>query len=199
MNEDNGVEPIAVIGLACRVPGAADVSRFWQSLLAGERPRTELSRERMLAAGATEEQVDDPDFVPVGYLLDDVENFDAAFFGMSPREAALADPQHRLFLELCHSALENAGWDPARFPGDIAVYGGRGSELYRWRNIEANRAIREVTGFTTIGNGNHPDTFTTMTSYRLNLRGPSVGVYAACSTSLVAVHMAAEALRARRD
>ncbi len=197
MNEENGAEPIAVIGLTCRVPGAADVSTFWQSLLAGERPRTELSRERMLAAGATEEQVDDPDYVPVGYLLDDVENFDAAFFGMSPREAALADPQHRLFLELCHSALENAGWDPARFPGDIAVYGGRGSELYRWRNIEANRAIREVTGFTTIGNGNHPDTFTTMASYRLNLRGPSVGVYAACSTSLVAVHMAAEALRAR--
>ncbi|GIG00793.1 type I polyketide synthase [Catellatospora citrea] len=192
----DGPEPIAVIGMACRVPGAAALARFWDNLVAGRSARTELSREHLLRAGVPAEQVDDPDFVPVGYLLDDVENFDAALFGMTPREAALADPQHRLFLELCHAALEHAGWDPARFPGDIGVYGGRGMETYRWQHIHANRAIMAVTDHTTIGNGNHADTFTTLASYHLNLRGPSVGVYTACSTSLVAVHTAAEALRA---
>ncbi|GHJ47261.1 hypothetical protein Cs7R123_46030 [Catellatospora sp. TT07R-123] len=193
---DDGAEPIAVIGMACRVPGAADLSRFWDNLAAGRDARTELSREHLLQAGVPATEVDDPDFVPAAYLLDDVENFDAGLFGLTPREAALADPQHRLFLELCHAALENAGWDPARFTGDIGVYGGRGMENYRWRNIHANQAIMAVTDHTTIGNGNHADTFTTLASYHLNLRGPSVGVYTACSTSLVAVHLAAEALRA---
>ncbi|GAB4051115.1 type I polyketide synthase [Catellatospora paridis] len=192
----DGPEPIAVIGMACRVPGAADLARFWDNLVAGRSARTELSREHLLRAGVPAEQVDDPDFVPVGYLLDDVENFDAGLFGLTPREAALADPQHRLFLELCHAALEHAGWDPARYPGDIGVYGGRGMETYRWQHIHANRAVMAVTDHTTIGNGNHADTFTTLASYHLNLRGPSVGVYTACSTSLVAVHTAAEALRA---
>lgn len=198
MNDEltDGPEPIAVIGMACRVPGAPDLARFWDNLVAGRSARTELSREHLLRAGVPAEQLDDPDFVPVGYLLDDVEDFDAGLFGLTPREAALADPQHRLFLELCHSALEHAGWDPARFPGDIGVYGGRGMETYRWQHIHANRAIMAVTDHTTIGNGNHADTFTTLASYHLNLRGPSVGVYTACSTSLVAVHMAAEALRA---
>ncbi|MFC7244224.1 type I polyketide synthase [Catellatospora aurea] len=195
-DQTDGAEPIAVIGMACRVPGAPDLARFWDNLVAGRSARTELSRERLLRAGVPAEQLDDPDFVPVGYLLDDVEDFDAGLFGLTPREAALADPQHRLFLELCHSALEHAGWDPARFPGDIGVYGGRGMETYRWQHIHANRAIMAVTDHTTIGNGNHADTFTTLASYHLNLRGPSVGVYTACSTSLVAVHMAAEALRA---
>lgn len=192
----DGPEPIAVIGMACRVPGAADLARFWDNLVAGRSARTELSREHLLRSGVPAEQVDDPDFVPAGYLLDDVENFDAGLFRMTPREAALADPQHRLFLELCHAALEHAGWDPARHPGDIGVYGGRGMETYRWQHIHANRAVMAVTDHTTIGNGNHADTFTTLASYHLNLRGPSVGVYTACSTSLVAVHLAAEALRA---
>ncbi len=196
MDEDGGAEPIAVIGMACRVPGAGDLEAFWHTVVSGVTTRTELSRDRLLAAGVPAEVVDDPDFVPVGYLLDDVENFDAGLFGMTASEAALTDPQHRLFLELCHAALENAGWDPAGYPGDIAVYGGRGMETYRWRHIFANRATAELFDHTTIGIGNHADNLTTLVSYRLNLHGPSVGIYSACSTSLVAVHLAAEALRA---
>lgn len=195
-DEDGGAEPIAVVGMACRVPGAADLGRFWHNLISGTQARTELSREHLIGAGVPADEIDDPDFVPVGYLLDDVENFDAGLFGLTPREAALADPQHRLFLELCHAALENAGWDPAHYSGDIAVYGGRGMETYRWRHIYGNRAVTSVSDHTTIGIGNHADNFTTLVSYKLNLRGPSVGVYTACSTSLVAVHVAAEALRA---
>lgn len=189
-------DQIAVIGMACRVPGAPDLNTFWRNLIGGMSARTVLSRDHLLRAGVPAEQIDDPDFVPVGYLLDDVENFDAGLFGLTPREAALADPQHRLFLELCHAALENAGWDPACFDGDIGVYGGRGMETYRWRHIYGNQAVAAVSDHTTVGNGNHADTLTTLASYVLNLRGPSVGVYTACSTSLVAVHLAAEALRA---
>ncbi|GIH09049.1 hypothetical protein Rhe02_71160 [Rhizocola hellebori] len=190
------MEPIAVIGMACRVPGAGDLDRFWRNVTAGVQARTQLSRERMLAAGAPAGEVDDPDYVAAAYLLDDMENFDAGLFGMTPREASLADPQHRLFLELCHAALENAGWNPATFAGDIAVYGGRGMEAYRWLHLYRNREVMSLFDHTTLGIGNHADTFTTLVSHKLDLRGPSVGVYTACSTSLVAIHLAAEALRA---
>src|SRR5262245_30084014 len=104
-------DQIAVIGLACRVPGAPDVSRFWRNLVAGASARRELSRDELLRAGVPADLLDDPDFVPVGYPLDEFDGFDAELFGLTPREADLADPQHRLFLELCHAALENAGWD----------------------------------------------------------------------------------------
>jgi acyl transferase domain-containing protein/acyl carrier protein len=194
--DEAGVEPIAVIGMACRVPGAGDVAAFWRNLVGGVLSRTELGRDRLLAAGVPPEEIDDPAFVPVGYLLDDVESFDAGLFGLTAREAALVDPQHRLFLELCHAALEDAGWDPARFDGDIGVYGGRGMETYRWHHVYRNRAVAAVSDHMTVGIGNHADAFTTLVSYRLNLGGPSVGIYTACSTSLVAVHVAAEALRA---
>lgn len=173
-------EPVAVIGLACRVSGARDAREFWRNLVDGVQARTELPSG-------------EPDLVPVAYLLDDVENFDAELFGMTARDAALADPQHRLFLELCHAALADAGWDPARFDGDIGVYGGRGMETYRWTHVYRNRAI--TADHMTIGIGNHADSLTALVSYRLNLTGPSVGVYTACSTSLTAVHLAAEALR----
>jgi phthiocerol/phenolphthiocerol synthesis type-I polyketide synthase E len=187
---------IAVIGLACRVPGARDARQFWQNLVAGACARVELGRDELLAAGVPAATIDEDGFVPVDYPLDGLESFDAGLFGLTGREAALADPQHRLFLELCHAAFEDAGWDPARFDGDVGVYGGRGMETYRWMHVHRNRAVTAVSDHMTVGIGNHADAFTTLVSYRLDLRGPSVGVYTACSTSLVAVHVAAEALRA---
>ncbi len=190
------MEPIAVIGMACRVPGAGDLESFWRNTITGVQARTELSRERLLAAGAPAQEIDDPEYVAAAYLLEEMEGFDAGLFGMTPREASLTDPQHRLFLELCHAALENAGWNPAVFPGDIAVYGGRGMETYRWNHLYRNAEVMSLFDHTTLGVGNHADTFTTLVSHKLDLRGPSVGVYTACSTSLVAIHFAAEALRA---
>ncbi len=191
----DGVEPIAVIGIACRVPGAADVNQFWHNLVAGVEARTDLSRSRLAAVGVSPDLLDDPAYVPAAFLLDDVPYFDAGLFGMTAREAALTDPQHRLFLELTHAAFEDAGRDPDRVDGDVGVYGGRGMETYRWRHVYRNRAIAAVSDHMSVGIGNHADTLTTLTSYRLGLRGPSVGVYTACSTSLVAVHLAVEALR----
>lgn len=193
---DDTVEPIAIIGMAARVPGAADVARFWENLLGGVESLTRLSRERMAAAGATESELDDPNLVAAGFVLDDTDLFDAGLFGMTPREADVTDPQHRVFLELCHGALEDAGYDPARYPGDIGVYAGRGTERYRWEHVHRNRAVLATTPSMSVGIGNLSDNVTTLVSYKLNLRGPSVAVFTACSTSLVAVHMAAEALRA---
>ncbi|HEV7652809.1 MAG TPA: type I polyketide synthase, partial [Actinophytocola sp.] len=190
------VEPIAIIGMAARVPGAADLAQFWENLVGGVESLTTLSRERMAAAGATESELDDPNLVAAGFVLDDTDMFDAGLFGMTPREADVTDPQHRLFLELCHDALEDAGYDPARFPGDIGVYAGRGTERYRWEHVHRNRSVLATTPSMAVGIGNLSDNVTTLVSYKLNLRGPSVAVFTACSTSLVSVHMAAEALRA---
>jgi len=192
----DAVEPIAIIGMAARVPGAADVARFWENLVGGVESLTRLSRERMAAAGATESELDDPNLVAAGFVLDDADMFDAGLFGMTPREADVTDPQHRVFLELCHGALEDAGYDPARYPGDVGVYAGRGTERYRWEHVHRNRAVLATTPSMSVGIGNLSDNVTTLVSYKLNLRGPSVAMYTACSTSLVAVHMAAEALRA---
>jgi acyl transferase domain-containing protein/acyl carrier protein len=196
VEDDEGVEPIAIVGMAVRVPGAADVAQFWENLAGGVESLTRLSRERMAAAGATESELDDPNLVPAAFVLDDPDLFDAGLFGMTPREADVADPQHRVFLELCHTALEDAGYDPARYPGDIGVYAGRGTERYRWEHVHRNRAVLGATPQMAVGIGNLSDNVTTLVSYKLNLRGPSVAVYTACSTSLVAVHLAAEALRA---
>ncbi|MFB9924337.1 SDR family oxidoreductase [Amycolatopsis halotolerans] len=189
------VEPVAIVGMACRVPGAADVRRFWRNLTAGVESVRRFTRAEQLAAGVPVEELDDPAFVPAAPVLDDMAGFDAAFFGMTPREAELADPQQRLFLELCHTALEDAGHPPGRVRGEVGVYGGTGVDDYLWRNIRGNRRIWDSAGRGLTMVGNSPDYLATFTSYKLDLRGPSMTVQTACSTSLVAVHLACEALR----
>ncbi|WP_109509645.1 type I polyketide synthase [Nocardioides speluncae] len=189
------VEPIAIIGMACRVPGAADVEEFWRNLVDGVESMVFTDKEEHRAAGAPDEEVDDPGFVPVIAEAADLDSFDAGYFGMTPREAQVTDPQHRLFLELAASALQDAGYDPERYPGDIGVYGGSGDPLYAYNYIERNKRILELTPKGTIHIGNGADYLATSASYLLGLRGPSMSVYAACSTSGVAMHLACEALR----
>ncbi|MEV0678602.1 SDR family NAD(P)-dependent oxidoreductase [Actinosynnema sp. NPDC050436] len=192
----DGVEPIAVIGMAARVPGSDDLDRFWRNLVDGVESITFYSREEQLALGVTEEELDDPSWVSAAPVVDGLEQFDAGLFGMSPREAALANPQHRLFLETAHSALEDAGHDPARHPGAIGVYAGTGADHYQWTNLVRNQELwQQAAGNLAISSSNYPDYVATLVSYKLNLRGPSLTVHTACSTSLVAVHLAVEALR----
>ncbi|GLX00436.1 type I polyketide synthase [Microtetraspora sp. NBRC 16547] len=191
----DGAEPIAIIGMSARVPGADDLRQFWQNLVDGVESVTFFSREEQLAHGATEAQLDDPSFVPAAPVVRDMEHFDAAFFGMTPREAELADPQQRLFLEQAHAALLDAGQDPARYDGGIGVYGGAGPNLYQWLNLRTNPQVAGGAGELGLSVGNNTDYIATTVSYRLNLRGPSLTVTTACSTSLVAVHLASEALR----
>ncbi|MBB5958242.1 acyl transferase domain-containing protein/acyl carrier protein [Saccharothrix tamanrassetensis] len=191
-----GVEPIAVIGMAARVPGAGDVDQFWRNLVDGVESITFYTREEQLALGVTEEELADPSWVSAAPVIDELEHFDAELFGMTPREAELANPQHRLFLETSHSALEDAGYDPVRYPGAIGVYAGTGADHYQWTNLFRNAELwQKAAGNLGISSSNFPDYVATLVSYKLNLRGPSLTVHTACSTSLVATHLAVEALR----
>ncbi|HWM01615.1 MAG TPA: SDR family NAD(P)-dependent oxidoreductase [Actinophytocola sp.] len=191
----DGVEPLAIVGMACRVPGAVDTAEFWRNLADGVDSVRFSSRDEQAALGVPAEELDHPDFVPAAQVVDGVADFDAAFFGMTPREAALADPQHRMFLELAHTALEDAGCDRTRYPGVVGVYAGSGLDDYRWRHVRRNPRIMETSGTTAVHLVNLPDYVATLASYKLNLRGPSLTVHTACSTSLVALHLACEALR----
>ncbi|HVQ92032.1 MAG TPA: SDR family NAD(P)-dependent oxidoreductase [Mycobacteriales bacterium] len=190
-----GVEPIAIVGLACRVPGAGDAREFWRNLVDGVESVTFTSLDEQRALGRPDHLVDDPAYVPAAPVLAGFDEFDAALFDMTRREAQLADPQHRLFLELAYTALQDAGYDPARYPGDVGVYGGTGTDDYQWQYVRANPKVLAASGGLSTSVGNNPDYVATLVSYKLNLRGPSFTLHTACSTSLVAFHLACEALR----
>ncbi|MBO4161486.1 type I polyketide synthase [Micromonospora antibiotica] len=189
------VEPVAIVGMACRVPGAADIDQFWRNLRSGTESVTFFGPEIALAAGANPESVRDPQYVLAAPVLDHIEEFDAGLFGFTRREAEILDPQHRIFLECAVAALENAGYDPARYRGDIGVYGGVGTGEYQWYHLLRNPSVLNSVGRMAISLSNNTDYVANLVSYRLNLRGPAVTVSTACSTSLVAVHLAAEAVR----
>ena len=177
------------------MPGAADDAEFWRNLSAGVESIEPSTLAEQAALGVPEHWLKDPDFVPVSAGVADVECLDAAFFDMSAAEAELRDPQHRLFLELAYTALEDSGYDPERYPGDIGVYGGSGEDAYQWLNTR--RDPKAFAGAAPLGLAisSHTDYVATFTSFKLNLRGPSLTVHTACSTSLVAIHLACEALR----
>lgn len=191
---DAAAEPIAIVGAALRVPGAGDLDQFWTNLLDGVESVTFFDADEQRARGASEASLADPYFVRAAPVLDQMEYFDAPLFGMTGAEAAMTDPQQRIFLELAHRVLADAGCDPARYPGGIAVYAGSGADEYKWLNLMRSRRFAAGAGNLSIAVGNHPDYIATMVSYRLNLRGPSLTLHTACSTSLVAVHLACEAL-----
>ncbi|WP_416905147.1 SDR family NAD(P)-dependent oxidoreductase [Micromonospora echinospora] len=194
--EDDGVEPIAIVGLAARLPGAADVHEFWRNLVDGVESVTTFTREEQLARGATVEEVDDPSWVHKAPVLEAFDEFDAGLFGMTARETELTDPQHRIFLESCYTALQDAGYDPARYDGTIGVYAGTGGNLYLQRHVSQNKRVGGAVHSTvSVATGNSPNYVATNVSYRLDLRGPSLTVHTACSTSLVAFHLACESLR----
>ncbi|MGI5281963.1 SDR family NAD(P)-dependent oxidoreductase [Nonomuraea polychroma] len=190
-----GVEPIAVVGLACRLPGAEDVTAYWHNLAGGVESVRFYTRAEQEALGVPDYLLDDPTFVPACSIAADYGALDAAFFGMSPREAELRDPQQRMFLELASTALDDAGYDPARYSGEIGVYGAIGSDEYQWMYIRPNKKVFASVGNLAVYTGNHPDYLATMVSYKLDLRGPSLTLHTACSSSLVALHVACEALR----
>ncbi|HEX6755493.1 MAG TPA: SDR family NAD(P)-dependent oxidoreductase [Mycobacteriales bacterium] len=189
------VEPTAIVGLACRVPGADDAAQFWRNLASGVDSVRDFSRAEQAALGVPEHELDDPEFVASAPVVDDIEGFDARLFGMNAREAEVTDPHHRLMLELSRAALEDAGYDPARFPGRVGVFTGSGHEDYKFDHIHRNAAVMSRIG--PLGAvGLDPDYVATLTSYKLDLRGPSLTTHTACSTSLVTVHLACESLRA---
>ncbi len=187
-----GPERIAVVGMACRFPGAPDVEAFWSNLRGGVESIARFTEAELLEAGNDPELLRHPDFVPASGHLEGADLFDAEFFDLPPRDAELLDPQHRLFLEQAWAALEHAGCDPGTFPGPIGVFAGAGMNTYLLHLVarHGNRAgdllqnrIRSDKDF-----------LATLASYKLDLRGPSLSVQTACSTSLVAVHLACQSL-----
>jgi phthiocerol/phenolphthiocerol synthesis type-I polyketide synthase E len=185
---------IAVIGLAGRFPGADNIAKFWENLKQGIESVSFFSDEELLAAGVPAELIAKPNYVKAKAYLEDVELFDADFFHFTPREAMLTDPQHRIFLECAWEALEDAGYDPNRYPGDIGVYAGCGTAHYMYKNLLPKYADSDPINGYQIAIGNEKDFLCTKVSYKLNLTGPSIGLQTACSTSLVAINTACQAL-----
>jgi phthiocerol/phenolphthiocerol synthesis type-I polyketide synthase E len=186
---------IAVIGMAGRVPGARDVEEFWRNLRDGVESITYLTREEMIEAGENPDLVDLPNYVPVARLIDDIELYDAQLFGSSPREAEIMDPQQRLLLHCAWEALESAGYDSESYPGLIGVYAGSKMNGYLW-NLYSNPRIIQSVGDFQVQISNEKDYVATRVSYKLSLGGPSVTVQSACSTALVAIHLACQGLLA---
>ena len=188
-NDWTGLE-IAIIGMSGRFPGASTVEAFWQNIAEGVESITTFSEAELQAAGVAASLLRDPNYVKAGAVLDDIALFDANFFGLTPREAAITDPQHRLFLECAWEALEHAGYDPQRYAGAIGVYAGAGMNGYGAdRPGLAGTAEEYQTRI-----GNDKDFLATRVAYKLNLRGPSVTIQTACSTALVAIHLASQSL-----
>ena len=191
-----GGGPIAVVGMAARFPGAADVDEFWDAILAGRESIRDLGDEELLRGGVNPGWLKDPDYVKATASIDDVDRFDAAFFDISGREAAVMDPQHRIFLETCWHALENAG---VRSPGEagasVGVFAGSGGVLtsYLPEVLHNSGPLADPTA-SLEQLGSDKDFLATRVSYKLNLTGPSLTVQTACSTSLVAVHLACQSL-----
>jgi acyl transferase domain-containing protein/aryl carrier-like protein len=187
-------EEIAIIGMAGRFPQAKNIEQLWQKLRNGVELITFFTDDELRAEGATEEMLQDPAFVKAGGLMADIDLFDAGFFGYSPREAEILDPQHRNFLECSWEALENAGYDAERSSGLTGVFAGVSFNGYLLRNICSNPAIIDAMGTFLIGINSDKDFLATRVSYELNLTGPSMNIQTACSTSLVTVHVACQSL-----
>jgi acyl transferase domain-containing protein len=191
----SGIETdIAIIGLAGRFPGAPDIHRLWLNLVAGREGIRFFTAEELIAAGVDPELVARPDYVKAKGILGDVDLFDAAFFGLNPREVELMDPQHRVFLECAWEALEDAGWEADRYPGLVGVYAGLSMNTYLLTNLLSHMELVASADTLQASLGNDKDPLTARVSYKLNLKGPSITVQSASSTSLVAVHTACQAL-----
>jgi amino acid adenylation domain-containing protein len=187
-------EPIAIIAVTGRFPGAADVEQFWANLCAGKDGITRFTNAE-LDPSLPPSLTSDASYVKARGVITDVEMFDAAFFGIPPREAELMDPQQRLFIELCWECLERAGHVPDRGDVPVGVFGGMYNATYYQRHVRQRPDLVDKLGEFQVMLANEKDYIATRTANRLNLTGPAVSVHTACSTSLVAIAQAFWSLR----
>lgn len=193
--EGYGESDIAIVGMAAHLPGARNVDEYWSNLVEGVESVRFYSDEELLAEGVPREHLRHPRYVKAAAPLPDMELFDGDFFGFSPKESAILDPQHRHFLECCWEALEDAGHPPESIDGPIGIFGGCGMGSYFYFNLCTNRDLVDSVGlFLLRHTGNDKDFLVTRVSHVLDLKGPAVNIQTACSTSLVAVHYAAQSL-----
>lgn len=191
---DGEIESIAIIGMSGRFPKAKDIDTFWENLCAGQESLTYFTSEELIAAGQNPTLVNAPNYVKARHILDNVDLFDADFFDIPPSEAEIMDPQHRLFLECAWEALEAAGYDPFADEGLTSVFAGAGTNNYLLTNLWTNRALLAQMGNMSLGTASSRDFLPTRVAYKLNLKGASFNVQSACSTALVATHLACQHL-----
>ena len=184
---------IAIVGLDCRMPGANNSQEFWENLVKEKESLTDFTEEELIAGGVSPKKYKNPNYVRRRGVVKDAEMFDAEFFNFTPREAELLDPQHRLFLECAWHALEDSGINPFNTEKKIAVFGGVGSP-YQLVNTVEDESILKYANLTQIITSNDKDYVTTRVSYKLNLKGPSINVQSACSTSMVSIVMGIDSL-----
>ncbi|MFP2934364.1 type I polyketide synthase, partial [Pyxidicoccus sp. 3LG] len=188
---------IAIIGMAGRFPGAQDMRAFWRNLCEGVESISRLKPEALEASPVVPEAVrQHPDFVSAGAVLEEGESFDAGFFDVPPREARGMDPQQRVFLECAWAALEDAAYDPERYAGKISLYAGAGPSFHTL-SLMGQGKLDPASLFELLGTTG--ENLATKASFKLKLRGESLAVYTACSTGLVAVHMACQSLLLRQS
>jgi amino acid adenylation domain-containing protein len=186
-------DEIAVIGMAGRFPGARNVNEFWQNLTAGIESISFFSDEELKSLGLHPDALSSGTYVRAKAMLEDTELFDAPFFDFNLKEAELTDPQHRIFLECAWEALENAGYDCREYKGSVGVFAGASTNLYLM-NLLSRPGLIKTVGLLQAMIGNDKDHLATRVSYKLNLSGPSLSIQTACSTSLVATHLACQSL-----
>jgi acyl transferase domain-containing protein len=185
---------IAIVGMAGRFPGAQTVEEFWDNIAGGRKAIRFFSDEELLEAGVSPADLKQPNYVRAGTVLPEIEKFDAAFFGYTPREAEIIDPQQRVFLEVAWEALETAGYNPETYEGMIGVFAGSAISTYMLNNLFPRPDVIDLVGPLQTSLGNDKDSLATRVSYKLNLRGPSIAVQTYCSSSLVSVHLGCQSL-----
>jgi amino acid adenylation domain-containing protein len=190
MVDSGSLDRIAIVGMAGRFPRSRDLDAFWHNLREGIEAISSFAGDE----AAPDPGTGAPYRVHARGVLEDIDLFDPAFFGMPPRVAALMDPQHRLFLECALEALENAGYNPDTFPGSVGVFAGASRSNYFLTNLSSHPELLREMGGHQIATLNDLGFLATRVSYKLNLRGPSINVQTTCSTSLVAVHLACQSL-----
>ena len=182
---------IAVVGMAGRFPGARNLEEFWHNLVEGVESITRFSDEQLLRSGVPAACLSNPNYVKAAPILEDPGQFDANFFSFLPIEARTLDPQHRILLELAHEAIEDAGYDPSRYPGRIGVFTGAAFNTYF---MDCGLSSEFAQEYIPTLISSDKDFLSTRISYKLNLKGPSLTIQTACSTSMVAVHLARQSL-----
>ena len=194
MTGPSGMGAVAVIGMSGRFPGAASLSEFWENLRDGKESISRFGAEELRSSGADEALVLDGNYVKAAGVLDNIEGFDSEFFGFRPREAEMMDPQHRIFLECAWEALEDAGYGTREAGLEVGVFASASLSTYLLFNLAHRLDVSGADFNLATLIGNDKDYLATMTAYKLDLRGPTLSVQTACSSSLIAVHQACQAL-----
>lgn len=189
-SEDYSGLDVAIIGLSGRFPGARNIKEFWQNLATGTESISFFSDDELRDSGIDESVFSRPNYVRARGIIEDADKFDAGFFNFFPKEAESLDPQHRIFLECAWEALESAGYCPENFPGLVSTFAGVGMNTYIIPLMAATGGKVDTAEGYQLSIGNEKDFLTTKVSYKLNLRGASMDVQSACSTSLTAVALA---------